>query len=1073
METQRRTESGPPYLSWCLVVRNCADTLETTLRSLRERTPEAEIVVVDTMSSDDTPHIARPYADVWTEYRGPRGDWDREMPWVDAMASARQRSFDLASGRWRAWIDGDDRLPGPEEVERLLKLNRQWKPQRSGQRVEPGADEPQDLADVLRDLEAKHPSATLVHAPYLYQRDEHDQAVVWQVRERICRWGDGQQFRWAEEAHEVLVPVGPKYPPRVEMSGLLFVHEKRFTGDAYDYSIRRHFAVLDGLFQKGDRNTRRCLYLANYARFLCPERELEFLDAAHDVAVAELERYRALVALGNYYAERGLMRDARERFGAAKALRPNVPDAHMADGIWASAARDYVRAVDAFERGVACEVTPETEIAPRHHAIRYPTMLSVELQRLGTALCRAGAHTAALDAFTRATHYARRVMEDESIGADRDEAIARWRHTDNRRAAEHQALAIDELWRYLVASDEPLKARALLGAVPHNLQDHPLVRRIEKWSERVARHAEDPDAYRDFYQNVQETGLKPLEPARLVLEHAELRIRWLVAWIKAKVPRGRILEVGPCDGGIAIPLLRECPEIRYHGLELSHDAAEMLRRNLDTYELADRATVMEGALSWSFVHNHRAAYDAIIFAEVIEHVPNVILALDQLHALMAPDGYLLITTPWGSFDAGHPPQKTAYGTPRDERGHLRAMTARDLVTELRDAGIYPVDVMRIGDETSLGNALVAAARHRKVTAPRRAAAFCVAGALWDWHSRSVEREGIGASEEMIIFLARALTADDRTVEVYGPVPDPDTHWAVNYWPREQLRRAPRDATFIVSRAPQYFAKVDEEVGASARKVLWLQDAWYPELSAEVAEHYDTIVCVSDWHRGAMCELHGVPLSKMETLYNFLLPAHFTGEAPPRKRDHFVYASSPDRGLVKLLELWPRILERYPDATLDVFYGWRGCAVLGAGTDAAWIKRFEDARRRFEALRHQKGVQLRGMVPHAQIALELRRAGVWAYPVLGFSETCCTNALKARAAGAVPVTTALAALCETANCEQATLVPPDDPDYDERFLEGVRRAVEMPDADRERMSRQALETYALERFLPRWREIVGG
>src|SRR3972149_2887832 len=41
-----------PFLSWCLIARNCAKTLEATLKSLRERTPEAEIVVVDTMSGD-------------------------------------------------------------------------------------------------------------------------------------------------------------------------------------------------------------------------------------------------------------------------------------------------------------------------------------------------------------------------------------------------------------------------------------------------------------------------------------------------------------------------------------------------------------------------------------------------------------------------------------------------------------------------------------------------------------------------------------------------------------------------------------------------------------------------------------------------------------------------------------------------------------------------------------------------------------------------------------------------------------------------------------------------------------
>ena len=35
----------------------------------------------------------------------------------------------------------------------------------------------------------------------------------------------------------------------------------------------------------------------------------------------------------------------------------------------------------------------------------------------------------------------------------------------------------------------------------------------------------------------------------------------------------------------------------------------------------------------------------------------------------------------------------------------------------------------------------------------------------------------------------------------------------------------------------------------------------------------------------------------------------------------IYASSYDRGLQHLLKIWPEVVKKYPDATLDVFYGW--------------------------------------------------------------------------------------------------------------------------------------------------------
>src|SRR4030067_1128645 len=94
-----------PFLSWCLIARNCAKTLEATLKSLRERTPEAEIVVVDTMSGDEgaTWRVAEEYADIITTYAGPNHDWAPEMVAFDDAAAARNFSFSLALGDWIGW----------------------------------------------------------------------------------------------------------------------------------------------------------------------------------------------------------------------------------------------------------------------------------------------------------------------------------------------------------------------------------------------------------------------------------------------------------------------------------------------------------------------------------------------------------------------------------------------------------------------------------------------------------------------------------------------------------------------------------------------------------------------------------------------------------------------------------------------------------------------------------------------------------------------------------------------------------------------------------------------------------
>jgi len=205
-----------------------------------------------------------------------------------------------------------------------------------------------------------------------------------------------------------------------------------------------------------------------------------------------------------------------------------------------------------------------------------------------------------------------------------------------------------------------------------------------------------------------------------------------------------------------------------------------------------------------------------------------------------------------------------------------------------------------------------------------------------------------------------------------------------------------------------------------------------------------------------------------------LPEHFENR-PERKRDHFIYASSPDRGLIRLLELWPRVLEKYPEATLDVFYGWRGCAKLGTGvgTSEQWIRRHEIMRKNYEKVRYQKGVTERGMVNHVQIAQEFMRAGVWFYPT-DFTETCCTNAIKARSAGCYPVTTDLAALGETANVPQARLVEMGnyDEEYNERILEALFERMESDTSEeRNEMSKNALENHNIDLAVAFWKGLI--
>lgn len=120
----------------------------------------------------------------------------------------------------------------------------------------------------------------------------------------------------------------------------------------------------------------------------------------------------------------------------------------------------------------------------------------------------------------------------------------------------------------------------------------------------------------------------------------------------------------------------------------------------------------------------------------------------------------------------------------------------------------------------------------------------------------------------------------------------------------------------------------------------------------------------------------------------------------------IYASSYDRGLECLLEMWPEIRKLVPDATLDVYYGWNSF-------DAVHKQNPEQMKwkwtmiRKFHELKGE-GVSEHGRVDHETLAEKFAECKVWAYPT-EFNEINCITALKAQEYGCIPVTTGCYAL----------------------------------------------------------------
>lgn len=180
----------------------------------------------------------------------------------------------------------------------------------------------------------------------------------------------------------------------------------------------------------------------------------------------------------------------------------------------------------------------------------------------------------------------------------------------------------------------------------------------------------------------------------------------------------------------------------------------------------------------------------------------------------------------------------------------------------------------------------------------------------------------------------------------------------------------------------------------------------------------------------------------------------------------IYASAYYRGLEALLNMWPKIKEGAPDATLDIYYGWQSW-VAHEGKDALYhriIKLLEKNK--------ELGVREHGRISHAQLAKAMNEADVWLYPT-EFEEINCITALKNNAAGNAIVCTDVAALKETGG-PYAQFIESDviysDEYNQQKFIDAAIKALTSPNKDKKAQKEWAKQ-FTWEKIAKQWDEVI--
>ena len=294
----------------------------------------------------------------------------------------------------------------------------------------------------------------------------------------------------------------------------------------------------------------------------------------------------------------------------------------------------------------------------------------------------------------------------------------------------------------------------------------------------------------------------------------------------------------------------------------------------------------------------------------------------------------------------------------------------------------------------------------------------------------LEDRPLGGTETAIVRLAEALRQRGHGVTVFTTHPGA----ASGFRQVDTIGAAEGCDVLLAVRGWQPLYSV---IPAAVR-VLWAHDAADSMLhlglgDRRVVSRIDALLALSGWHAETLCSASGFPPKKTFVQPNGVHLPYFAG-GEERRRKRLVYTSTPHRGLELLPSIWEQVKERHPEAELHVFSGfdvYAGGNGAGYANEAAYT-------RALKLLSGMSDVHVRGNVLQRELARELMRSAVLAYPNI-FPETSCISAMEAQAAGCAVVTSGLGALPETVG-EAGVIVSetPGTPAYERAFVEAVDR-----------------------------------
>lgn len=313
------------------------------------------------------------------------------------------------------------------------------------------------------------------------------------------------------------------------------------------------------------------------------------------------------------------------------------------------------------------------------------------------------------------------------------------------------------------------------------------------------------------------------------------------------------------------------------------------------------------------------------------------------------------------------------------------------------------------------------------------------------------RVGVGGAESALLTMCEAWHNANYDVTLYNN----PTHQGSPFKQRginEFNPQEPRDI-LIVFRSPN-----PAIVNAKGKKLWWSCDQYTIDNFKEFSKLVDEIIVISEFHANYFETMYGIRNVKVIDL-------------PVRGEDYdsqkcsiskvskqCLFSSVPDRGLPILAELWPRIVEQVPEASLIITSGW---SLWTGMSDAQYLAPY---RLQFNSSRN---VSYLGAIPRRELVKYQLQSDLFLFPCT-YDELFCIACSEAQWAGAWPITSSTGAL-NTTNMGTRLMGNPTSPEWKASFVDEV---VKKLNADnlvtlQGNISYKARERFNLKRIMRQW------